>query len=160
MNATVWKKVCRAMECLYDASVASQSDENMAHFRKELAVGKADKDLIQYMCEWMTVRVGCPRRSGKTQSIVRLIKKRRLKAAIVLPNLAMCRCYEGSGIPTFSGRTVGKMLGRDLDVVFVDEAAFVSQMKAVATACLPYVRRSFETGKPFVFFLVSTELVK
>ncbi len=157
MNDVVWKNVYRAMECLYTASVSSQRDKSMLNFRKRL--GNTDEALIQYMCEWMTVRVGCPRRSGKMQSILRLIEKKRLKAAIVLPNLVMAKYYKQSGIPTFSGRTIAKMNEKELDVVFVDEAAYVSEMKAVAKACFPYVKKSFETGKPFVLFLVSTEKI-
>jgi hypothetical protein len=159
MNDKVWKNVSKAMELLYDACVQTQADEKMKHFRKDFAVG-TDKNFIQHMCEWMTVRVGCPRRSGKSHAIVSLVKKKKLKAAIVLPTLEMGQYYQGSGIPTFSWRTVGKMKNLDLDVVFVDEAAFVGNMKAVATACVPYIRRGIKEGKPFVFFLASTELIE
>ena len=165
MNQEVYDKVYEAMEGLYDACIYSQEISGASIFGTRVA-DDDDKDVVGYLKEWLTVRVGTTRRSGKTMSIQRMIREKSLRAVVFTVTQQQAktykRIYHDMDTPCMSARSlvgIKKLEGQEFDAVFIDEAAFVGKkgISNVVEFCLPQVRRHLNTGSPFVLMMTSTE---
>ena len=146
------EKTYEALCLLYDACVLIQQEMSVSGDCPE-------RDLL----EWMTIRLGCPRRSGKTTAIKKLISDRCLKAAVISPSHNMAKMVD-FGAPSISMEGVHQLADSgEIDVVFVDEADFVMVHEKVGEmlgVCASLAKSNREQGKPFVLVLVSSPFIK
>jgi hypothetical protein len=156
MTNTIFNATFNALEGLFFACRELQAQDVLEHCRRRARDGE-DKDVLAFLSEWMTIRVGCGRRTGKTVAVKKLLDAYELNAIVVLPNLDMGRIYKDIDVTAISPRTLHRVpTTQPLDCVVVDEAEYCDLAK-VAKFCLPYVRTYLnDQSKPFVLVLIST----
>jgi predicted AAA+ superfamily ATPase len=118
-----------------------------------------DKEVLTFIMEWRTVSLGTPRRTGKTQALKKFAQKKGRKVLIVSPNQRMRDvCFDGFSRAFSARESWTDMDG--IDVVIVDEAAYVPNLKNIVKKCIPFARRELSGGKPFVLFFIGTPKVE
>jgi len=150
----VYKATFDALDGLYCACCSSQ----ITNFN---ILNKHTNDSVMgdVLAEWMTIRVGCPRRTGKTMAIKRLIELHDLKTIVVTPSLNMAKIYYPN-LVFATPRTIHRHEEKPLECLIVDEAEFCN-MKPIVEFCVPYVEASLKDAeKTFVLVLVGTVRLK
>jgi hypothetical protein len=153
MNKLVWSGTDVALRAIYRSVLSSLNDSGMDYMRSKCKGD--DKSVRAFMSDWMTVRLGMPRRSGKSEAMKRLISLDGLRAVVVYPNHGISKIGP-KGISFTASKLIYPKGG--IDVVFVDEAEFMEKedMDKVVRFCHPLVIRYIDNREPFVLFLLSS----